>query len=211
MRTLPADLMDGIRAGDNVLVLCPRFEPAETGACIDLLTVTSAADRQVLYISFTNSAGDYREAWNRHADSPPERVTIIDARGDSRSVRRSTGAAADPAADGGFVPAVQRVDSPGDLTTVGVRATACLNAWAAAEGDARPLVCLDSISTLLQYADTDRAFEFLDALAGRFAVADAIAHYHVDPVAHDQETIETLTNIFDTVCEYENGEWTVRR
>ena len=210
MRTLPAHLLDGLQAGDNVLLLCPRFEPAETVACIDLLIVEESTDGRVLYISFTHSPGDYREAWDRHADAPPEQVTIIDARGDTHSARESTGSAVEPATDGVFVPAVQRVDSPGDLTTIGVRATACLNAWEAADKYARPLVCFDSISTLLQYADTDRALEFLDTLAGRFADEDAIAHYHADPVAHDENTIGTMANIFDTVCEYENGEWTYR-
>jgi hypothetical protein len=210
MRTLPAHLLDGLQAGDNVLLLCPRFEPAETAACTDLLTVEGTSDEQILYVSFTRSPDDYREAWHRHADAAPERVTIIDARGDTRSARGSTDSVADPATDGGFVSALLRVDSPGDLTTIGVRATACLNAWEAADEDARPLVCFDSISTLLQYADTDRALEFLDTLAGRFADEDAIAHYHADPVAHDENTIETMANIFDTVCEYENDEWTYR-
>ena len=223
-----------IDRGDNVLVLCPSFEADEPAACVDLLTFDEPADKNVLCISFTESVADRRIIWERYAGSDPERAAVIDVTAEPRPIVSSTDAngngtdtdaetGTDAEADtdtvphthadsagGSFDPTLERVSSPSDLTTLGVRVTDRLDDWLPATGDDQTVVCFESISTLLQYADRQRTYEFLDAITQRIGTADAIAHYHMDPAAHDDETVARLKGLFDAVCECEAGEWRVR-
>jgi hypothetical protein len=57
---------------------------------------------------------------------------------------------------------------------------------------------------MLQYVELDQAFRFLHVVTDRLADADAMAHFHVDPGAHDDETIETLTSLFDGAWTFED-------
>lgn len=91
---------------------------------------------------------------------------------------------------------VHEVSDPTDLTGVGIAVGEWLRAR---DGDERPVVCLDSLSTLLQYADLERAFRFLHALVAQVRAADARAYASVDPGAHDETTHSTLATLFDGV------------
>jgi hypothetical protein len=50
---------------------------------------------------------------------------------------------------------------------------------------------------LLGQFETGDVISFLDAVTTAVADADAKAHYHLDPMAHDSETIWTLEELFD--------------
>jgi hypothetical protein len=92
--------------------------------------------------------------------------------------------------------AVRPVSDPTDLTGVGIAVGEWLRAR---ETDEEPVVCLDSLSTLLQYADPERAFRFLHGLRTQVRSADATAFVSVDPGAHDEATLGTFRALFDTV------------
>lgn len=116
-------------------------------------------------------------------------------------------AAASPASAGGPV-SVRAVSSPADLTDLGISVNAFLSEWA---GDGnRTVVCFHSVTTLLQYVDLQRAFRFFHLIAGRVREVDGLAHYHVDPSAHDDRTVNTLTTLFDGVAEWDGADWRVR-
>lgn len=91
---------------------------------------------------------------------------------------------------------VREVPDPTDLTGVGIAVGEWLRAR---DDDERPVVCLDSLSTLLQYADLERAFRFLHALVAQLRSAGATAYVSVDPGAHDEATLATLRTLFDAV------------
>jgi|GEM_PF-1228908 len=97
---------------------------------------------------------------------------------------------------------VREVSDPTDLTGVAIAVGEWLRAR---DGDERPVVCLDSLSTLLQYADLERAFRFLHALVARVRSAGATAYVSVDPGAHDEATLATLRTLFDAVRSRERG------
>lgn len=92
--------------------------------------------------------------------------------------------------------AVRVVPDPADLTGVGM----AVSDWVEARDGGRPAgVCLDSLSTLLQYADSERAFRFLHALTGQFRTAGVDCHVHFDPAAHDERTVAQFRQLFDDV------------
>jgi len=98
--------------------------------------------------------------------------------------------------------AVCVVPDPTDLTGVGIAVSEWLDSCAP---DERPVVCLDSLSAVLQYADTERTFRFLHTLNARFRAADARAFVSIDPSAHDESTVATLRTLFDDELRCESG------
>lgn len=65
----------------------------------------------------------------------------------------------------------------------------------------RVVVCFHSVIALLQYAVVRRAFKFLDELTSRLARANAVAHFHLNPGALDEQTINRLLPLFDAVVD----------
>jgi hypothetical protein len=97
------------------------------------------------------------------------------------------------------------VSSASDLTGLGIEIDDVIESWAA------PVtVCFDSLTSMLQYVEFETAYEFLHATTGRFYAADARAHYHIDPAAHDQAHVAGITSLMDAVVTLEDGEPAVR-
>jgi len=55
----------------------------------------------------------------------------------------------------------------------------------------------DILPELVEKFDLQTVFKFLHVLAVRFDRADALSHYHVDPRAQSQSTINVLDQVFD--------------
>jgi len=200
-----------IDVGENVLLLCPAFEPAGTSACMDLLTPANPAEENILCVSFMRSRDKLRTEWDQHVGTAPGDAAVVDVAADTRSAGAAETVSGKPLADTTFTPRVEEVTTPSDLTTLGVRITDCLNDWDVQATTRQTVACFESITTLLQYADRERTFKFLHVLTDHFASADATAHYHLDPTVPDEETLEMLITLFDVVCEYDQGEWSVQR
>lgn len=198
--------------GTAVLLLAPANSPVGEECCVDLLTVESPERENLLVVAVAESVDDRIDAWRRHAgDQLPRRTAVVSVGGSTRS---ATGADAGGGADGSVLPgtgvAVETVANPGDLTGIGIRLSERLGAWA--DDDARTVVCVHSLDALLQYADLQRLFRFLHVLTGRLRTIGAVAHFHLDPSAHDQQTLATLLQLFDAAVEVDDeGETTVRQ
>ncbi|WP_436929298.1 DUF7504 family protein [Halosimplex halobium] len=203
-----------IRRGDNVLVCCPSFTGAEPRVCLDLLTPEGSTDVRALSVLFTQSPGEYVDTWQRIAGAFPTRMRIVTVDANARSNGSREGGGTDTSDDSGGETgtdadrSVERVNSPHNLTRLGVRVTDCLDEWE--ESPETVAVCFQSLTTLLQYVEVDNAVGFLDVVTDRCAAADAVAHYHIDPKAHDEQTVAKLSAVFDTVLEFDDGEWTTR-
>ncbi|WP_436926746.1 DUF7504 family protein [Halosimplex amylolyticum] len=190
-----------LEPGDSVLVRCPQFAGNESRICIDLQTPAAPQEVNALAVLFTQSPSDHLGAWQRHAGSYPARSHIVSVDADARSSSEITDEAAEENRT------VTRVNSPGNLTRLGIRITDCLEEWGESSDDQQIVGCFHSISTLLQYVDLDQAFRFLRVVTDRFEDVDAISHYHLNPQTHDEQTVATLTELFDTVLEYDGDDW----
>ena len=58
-----------------------------------------------------------------------------------------------------------------------------------------------SVSDLLQSADLESVFRFLEVLTRNVHRAGGVAHYHLTTDVHDPETVETLETLFDAVLD----------
>lgn len=189
-----------------VLVLASGLAESADEACGALLRVADPDSTDYLAVSLQDGPAERLEHWHRHvAGELPSKTGIVCSGETTRSVSTATG--------GGSVRfpgenvQVSSVSSPGDLTGLGMRISDCLSAW---EGDGnRTVVCVDSLTTVLMYVDTNRAFQFLHVLLARLESAGARAHVHMDPEAHDVRTVATITSLFDVVLRREDDEWVV--
>lgn len=184
----------------NVLLLVPSLQSHGRGACLDLLTQTPPGETSILAITYTQSAREWIDEWTETVGTPPARGGVV-------SVGQSSPAVDDPSW------AAAGVENPSDLTGIGIELSELLSQiGAAADDDEHIAVCFNSVTPLLQYADLQRTFRFLHVVTGRVKTVEGVGHFHLDPEAHDNQTLATLKGLFDAVVEVnEDGSWEIQQ
>jgi len=183
----------------NVLLLAPSLGSHGRGVCFELLAQTPPTETSVLVVSYTQTPGEVIDDWTEHVGTPPVRGGVV-------SVGQGEVGAQGPSW------AVKSVENPSDLTGVGIELSEFLSGVAAAAEDEHVAVCFNSVTSLLQYADLQRAFRFLHVVTGRIKTVGGVSHFHLDPDAHDAQTLATLKGLFDAVVEVNNdGSWEVQQ
>lgn len=183
---------DELTRGSTVLLLASCLEHQGQEACRDLLTVDTADRLNVIYLTFTR-AGKSNLNWREtDSHSTPDQVVVIDA---------TPGPKRTPAVSIDGVE-TERVGSPGNLTKIGVAVSKHCKEF---EGDGTTVVCLRSLTALLQYVDFNTAYRFLNAVANQLASVGAIGHCHIDPDAHSTQELGGLRTLFDAVVAVDGG------
>ncbi len=183
----------------NALFLAPSLGGQGGDVCLDLISQTAPSETNVLTITYTDTPQEWVNKWIDHVGVSPVRGGIV-------SIGQADANVDDPSW------AVKTVENPSDLTGVGIELSELLSGMATASGeDEHIAVCFDGITSLLQYADLQRAFRFLHVVTGRVKTVGGVGHYHLDPEAHDRQTLATLKGLFDAVIEVdEDGSWTIQ-
>lgn len=101
---------------------------------------------------------------------------------------------------------VYRVAGPDSLTEYGVALTRAFE-----DADGPVLVTVDSLTALLQHATLNAAFRFVHVLSGRVDREQAVLVATIDPGAHDERTLATMTQPFDVAVTGEEGSRRIRR
>ncbi|WP_442905065.1 DUF7504 family protein [Haladaptatus sp. ZSTT2] len=171
----------------NILLCTPPMSPAADDSCMELLTPPTETDVNVLWVAYSRTPDNCLTHWHQHGNTQPADISIINVGDSVRSASAATG--------GGGPGPIQTVASAGDLTGLGIAISNVLSQWA--ETDAQTVVCFDSLTALLQYVEPEKAYEFLHVLTGQLFAADAIAHFHISPDAHDDQTVAMLRSLFD--------------
>ena len=96
---------------------------------------------------------------------------------------------------------VQYASSPEDMTGVGIDFSELLEEFYVNRDITRNRALFVSVSTLLMYSDLQTVFRFLHVFTSRVENADAIGLYVVQSGAHDDQTMNTLSQLFDGVVE----------
>ena len=184
-----------VREQSRVLLLASPTEIDQHGLCFDTLSTETPEQQHVLTIAYNRRPAAFVEGWREHNDALPASMAIV--------CPESQATPDESLPDGVHETHV----AAGDLTGVGIAVSRYLDRW---EDDEKPITaCLDSLTALLQYTDTDRVFRFLHTIIGRFVAVGASAHVHLDPGTQDDQTIATLSTLFDAVVQREGGEWMV--
>lgn len=192
-----------LESASNVLLLSSSFDSVAADICSDLLTIERPSEEDVLAVTLTDSPDDWMDEWERSVGPErPAKLSFVSADDGMRSAAAGAG--------GGAVPGnmtVDTVSNPSDLTGLGMHISERLSGW---QDDGNQIVMdFDSLTTLLEYAPRESVFKFIHVLKGRVESADAVAHYHMDPSAHDPQEVSTFKTLVDAVVEVEDGEWTI--
>lgn len=199
MTDVPLDRLPG--STYNVLVLVPPLAAEAMEACSAFSVHYADPGVRCFAISYARDADSYIHHWREHVDTPPESMVVVESRAGDRYQD------VDKPEDWNLEV---RMENPSDLTGLGIQASEFMTRWH--DLDQPITICFDSLTVLLQYVSAERAFRFLHTFTTRVRDAGAIAHYHMSPSAHDDQTVETMMQLFDAVVEYdeERDEYTVR-
>jgi hypothetical protein len=198
-------LTERLAEANSTLLLASSFTEGTEERCAEMLHPGMANESNVLWVSYTKSPDQQLRRWQAHSSDRPANMGMVSIDDSTRSVAAESGGASDLM---GPNKPVETVSSPNDLTGLGIRITEFLTDWE--ENDNRTVVCFDSLTALLQYVELETAYEFLHILTGRMAAVDAFAHFHMDPEAHDEQTIESITTLMDATVALEDGEEKIR-
>ncbi|WP_435360176.1 DUF7504 family protein [Haloarchaeobius sp. DFWS5] len=177
--------IDTIRDTGNVLL---TEDPDGCQHCKDLLEKIPANSRAELTVSLPKAQAE-KTGFGSLSASQPAKKGIISV-GD---VLRS---AAQGGPDFGAPVPMDAVTEPGDLQGIGTSISRFCERWDADGYDI--VVCFDSLSELLEHAGTEVVFQFCHVLNSRLSSVDALAHFHLEPDQHDDQTVATFQSIFDT-------------
>jgi hypothetical protein len=174
----------------NVLLLTTTSTSRESAACGELSERNAPSRSHVILATGLESAADRLADWDAEVGTRPAETTVVDV----ATTTRSAGAAAGADETGHWSEAtVERVDAS-DLLALGETLDGALT------GTDRPTtLCVHSVSDLLQSADLETVFGFVEALTRNVERADGVAHYHLNADLHDAETVDTLAVLFDAV------------
>lgn len=185
----PATTADDVA---NTLVLGSAFDADRDAICGEELGVDEPGETNVLFVTLTGTPDACLDRWRSHVSTErPANLGVVTVDENSRS---AGAVAASESTAGG---AVRSVSSVGDLTGLGIAISEYLAEWH--DNGAQTVVCFDSLTSLLQYAGSRRVFQFLHVLTRRVDSTSAVAHYHLDPAAHDEQDVRTITSLFDRV------------
>jgi len=186
------DIRDDLADARNTLLAAPSMSGDETEVCTDLLVSDAPEGESALWVSYRRDPAACLDQWIDRAGRPPrEAAVVVVGEGGEASVEGAT---------------VEHVSNPSDLTGLGITIGESISAWEGA-----PVVCFDSVTAMLQYVDIEIAYEFIHSITGQLYAADARAHFHIDPTAHDPQTVDALASMFDAVVFLGEGEPEIRK
>lgn len=157
--------------GENVVVSGPPMA-GKSAFVADVLAAASRDDRDGLLVTSTRSPG--RLLSQRPAGDG--RIGVVDC------TPGETGAAGER---------VTTVGSPGDLTGLSMPISEFI------EGVERPVLALDSLSTLLMYAERSAVFKFLSVLTTQVRANGGLGLFTFDAESHDERALRTFEQLFD--------------
>jgi len=175
----------GTDKSSNVLLLAPSFREGEDEACIDCLSASVPSQTRVVFFTCDEPPADRLAVWNEHIGEDPLEYVVLCVSCDDAAIE----------AVKGDVTRIERIDDPTDLVDIGTTVGGLLSD-PTSNAVTRDL-CVYSLTALIDHNDTRDVFTFLEVLTSSVDRAGARAHYHMDPTAHDPETVRTLEELFD--------------
>lgn len=87
--------------------------------------------------------------------------------------------------------------SPRDMSAIGIKFSEFIQSFYTDQQRECNRVYLDSVTTLLLYANLQTVFRFLHVFTSRVENVDGLGIYTIESTAHDEETMNTLEQLFD--------------
>ncbi|MFA9518578.1 RAD55 family ATPase [Halopenitus sp. H-Gu1] len=185
--------------GTNLLLSGPALTGKRTLALDILAEGTRNGDSSII-VTTKDSADRILSDYGKRLDYEDEPVAVVDC------VSRQQGV--DDIRDD---DRIKYASSPVDMTGIGIKLSEFLEAFYSDRGIERNRIMVHSLSTLLMYAELQTVFRFLHVFTGRVQSVDGLGLFCIDSTAHDDQTMNTLKQLFDgIVTTSEDEEPTVR-
>jgi KaiC/GvpD/RAD55 family RecA-like ATPase len=173
--------------GTNLLVSGPPLT-GKRALALDLLAAGTERGEGAIVVTTKDSADRVLEQFGDRVDYENEPVAVVDC------VTRQQGVG-----DATETESIKYASSPVDMTGIGIKLSEVLQAFTADRGIERNRIMVHSLSTLLMYSNLQTVFRFLHVFTGRIQSVDALGLFAIDSTAHDQQTMNTLKQLFDGV------------
>jgi KaiC/GvpD/RAD55 family RecA-like ATPase len=199
MYDLGPDLDEEVPPGTNVLVSGPPLS-GKRSLCLDILASGVESDEGAIIVTTKDGADRVLKDFEARTPYEDRPVAVVDC------VTRQQGVS-----DVRDDDRIKYTSSPVDMTGIGIKLSEFLQGFYQNRGIERNRVMLHSLSTLLMYADLQTVFRFLHVFTGRIQSVDGLGVFAIDDSAHDDQTMNTLKQLFDgIVTTQEDGPTTVR-
>ena len=199
MYDLGPDLDEEVPPGTNVLVSGPPLS-GKRSLCLDILASGVENDEGAIIVTTKDGADRVLSDFETRTPYEDRPVAVVDC------VTRQQGVG-----DVRDDDRIKYTSSPVDMTGIGIKLSEFLQGFYQNRGIERNRVMLHSLSTLLMYADLQTVFRFLHVFTGRIQSVDGLGVFAIDDSAHDDQTMNTLKQLFDgIVTTQEDGSTTVR-
>lgn len=172
--------LSAIEPGANLLIAGPAM--GGTRELFLRMVAPVPGEEGVILISTKSDAESLVEELEANAPAVDKRaVGVVDAAGSQGMTESGQ---------------LRTVSGPSDLTGIGMELTDIYETFVN-QGAQRVCVGIDSISTLLMYTDVQTVFRFVHVTTGRVSSADGLGVYAIDPDSHDDQTVQTINQLFD--------------
>lgn len=189
------------RGASNFLVLSPAMDRESRAAFFEMMNPADPAETRVLAVNYSHSFEEWVADWREFVGRDPAEWVVVSV-GETvqpGAADAETGADTGEEAAAESGPVDRTLETPGDLTGLGITISEYLSEWT---DEADILLTVDSLTVMLQSVDLKRAFRFVHVMTNRSRTVGARSYYHMDPTAHDDQTVVTLASLFDEVLEY---------
>ena len=199
MYDLGPDLDSEVQPGTNILVSGPPMS-GKRSLCLDILASGTEKDEGAIIVTTKDGADRVLRDFASRTPYDDRPVAIVDC----VTRQQGVGEARDD-------DRIKYTSSPVDMTGIGIKLSEFLQAFYQNRGIEENRVMLHSLSTLLMYADLQTVFRFLHVFTGRIQSVDGLGVFAIDDSAHDDQTMNTLKQLFDgIVTTQEDGPASVR-
>jgi len=189
-----------VAPGTNVLITGPPMT-GKRRVALDVLAEGAAAGEGSIIVSTKDGAEKILSEFGERVSGEDVHVGVVDCVSKQQGVSNLTDDRR-----------VKYASSPVDMTKIGVNLSEFIEEFHETRGIENNRILLHSVSTILMYSDLQTVFRFLHVFTGRVQSAEALGMYVIDSTAHDDQTMNTLKQLFDAVVEVDaddDGETTV--
>ncbi|SHH24109.1 RAD55 family ATPase [Halobaculum gomorrense] len=188
-----------IDPGSNVLLTGPALS-GKRGLALDVLAEGTRNGEGAIMVTTKDSADRLLSQFEKREPYEGRPIAVVD------TVTRQQGVNDVRDSD-----RIKYTSSPVDMTGIGIKLSSFLEAFYKDRGIRKNRVMVHSLSTLLMYSDLQTVFRFLHVFTGRIQSVDGLGLYCIDSTAHDDQTMNTLKQLFDGIVETsEDAEPSVR-
>lgn len=179
-----------LESGTNLLITGPPLS-GKRRLALDILANGTRQEEGAIVVTTKDSGDKILSEYKKRIDNvEDEPLGIVDC----VTKQRGVGSAEDG-------PQLKYASSPVDMTGIGIKLSEFLQDFYERRGLRQNRVLMHSVSTLLMYSDLQTVFRFLHVFTGRVQSANGLGLYVIDSTAHDDQTMNTLTQLFDGLIE----------